>query len=224
MLAMNILEALQQRRSVRAFLEKEVEKEKIDAILAAASHAPSGANIQPWQVAVVSGETKKKLQTQVEKSFREGKRGQADYQYYPKKWNNPYKLRRIHCGKQMYTTLEIDRSDKQRKMDQWAANYRSFDAPVMLLFFMDGTLETGSYLDYGMFLQSIMLGALDQGLATCPQASLADYPEIIKTTLGYPQECILLCGMALGYEDKDASINSYRTPREELDSFTRYFT
>jgi nitroreductase len=221
---MNILNALQLRKSVRAFLDKEVNKEKIDTILAAASHAPSGANIQPWQVAVVSGETKKKIQTQIEKDFREGERGQADYQYYPKEWNNPYKLRRIHCGQQMYSTLQINRSDKQRKLDQWAANYRSFDAPIMLLFFMDATMETGSYLDYGMFLQSIMLAALDQGLATCPQASLADYPEIIKTALGYPQECILLCGMALGYEDKNAPINNYRTPREKTDSFTRYFT
>ena len=221
---MNILDALQQRKSVRAFLDQEVEKEKIDTILAAASHAPSGANIQPWQVAVVSGETKKRLQTQIEKNFREGKRGPADYQYYPKEWNNPYKLRRINCGQQMYSSLEIARSEKHRKREQWAANYRSFDAPVMLLFFMDATMETGSYLDYGMFLQSIMLAALDQGLATCPQASLADYPEIIKTALNYPQDSILLCGMALGYEDKEAPINSYRTPREKTDSFTRYFT
>ena len=221
---MNILDALQQRKSVRAFLDQEVEKEKIDTILAAASHAPSGANIQPWQVAVVSGETKKRLQTQIEKNFREGKRGPADYQYYPKEWNNPYKLRRINCGQQMYSSLEIARSEKKRKREQWAANYRSFDAPVMLLFFMDATMETGSYLDYGMFLQSIMLAALDQGLATCPQASLADYPELIKTTLNYPQDSVLLCGMALGYEDKEAPINSYRTPREKTDSFTRYFT
>ncbi len=221
---MNILDALQQRKSVRAFLDQEVEKGKIDSILAAASHAPSGANIQPWQVAVVSGETKKKLQEHIEKNFKEGKRGPADYQYYPKEWNNPYKLRRINCGQQMYSSLEIARSEKHRKRDQWAANYRSFDAPVMLLFFMDTTMETGSYLDYGMFLQSIMLAAMDQGLATCTQASLADYPEIIKTALDYPQDSVLLCGMALGYEDKEAPINSYRTPREKTDSFTRYFT
>ncbi len=221
---MNILDALQQRKSVRAFLDQEVEKGKIDSILAAASHAPSGANIQPWQVAVVSGETKKKLQEHIEKNFKEGKRGPADYQYYPKEWNNPYKLRRINCGQQMYSSLEIARSEKHRKRDQWAANYRSFDAPIMLLFFMDTTMETGSYLDYGMFLQSIMLAAMDQGLATCTQASLADYPEIIKTALDYPQDSVLLCGMALGYEDKEAPINSYRTPREKTDSFTRYFT
>jgi len=221
---MNTLKALQQRKSVRAFLDKEVEVEKINTILSAASHAPSGANTQPWQVAVVSGQTKKKLQTQIEQSFSLGERGNADYQYYPKKWDNPYKLRRIHCGQQMYDVLEIDRRDKQRRLDQWAANYRAFDAPVMLLFFMDRTMQTGSYLDYGMFLQSIMLAGVEPGLATWAQAALADNPEIIKTTLGYPQGTILLCGMALGYEDTEALINSYRTPREEINSFTQYFS
>ncbi|MEN8200005.1 MAG: nitroreductase [Thermodesulfobacteriota bacterium] len=221
---MNTLEALQQRRSVRAFLDREVQQETIDTILAAAGQAPSGANIQPWQVAVVSGATKKKLQETIEKLFNEGKRGKSDYQYYPTEWVQPYKGRRVDCGRQLYDALKIERQDKQRRLDQWAANYRSFDAPVMLLFFMDASMETGSYLDYGMFLQSLMLAAVDQGLATCTQAALADYPEVIKSLLGYPQETLLLCGMALGYEDKEAEINSYRTPREPVESFTRYFT
>jgi len=220
---MNIIEALQQRKSVRAFLNKEVEEKKIKAILSAASHAPSGANIQPWQVAVVKGKTKLTLQTLIEKAFRSGNPGKADYVYYPEKWTEPYKSRRIACGLQLYTTLNIARDDKQARQDQWAANFRSFDAPVMLLFFMDADMQTGSYMDYGMFLQSIMLAALDQGLATCPQAALADYADIIKTTLDYPDDSILLCGMALGYEDKDALVNSYRTPRERVDSFTKYF-
>jgi nitroreductase len=123
----------------------------------------------------------------------------------------------------MYKTLGISREDKERQVDQWAANYRAFDAPVMLLFFMDDVMQTGSYIDYGMFLQSVMLVAVDQGLATCPQASIADYAEIIKTELDYPEETILLCGMALGYEDEAALVNSYRTSREEVDSFTRYY-
>ena len=221
---MNILKSLQQRKSVRAFLDKEVEIEKINAILFAASHAPSGANIQPWQVAVVSGETKKKLQTQIEQRFRQGDRGKADYQYYPKEWIHPYKLRRINCGRLMYDTLQIKRPDKQRRLDQWAANYRAFDAPILLLFFREASMQTGSYIDCGMFLQSIMLAAVEQDLATCVQASFSDYPEIIKTILGYPKDTILLCGMAVGYEDKDALVNSYRTPREDISSFTRYFT
>ena len=220
---MNVIKALELRKSTRAFLSKEVEQEKITAILDAARHAPSGTNTQPWQVAVVEGETKIKLQTKLEAAFRAGDKGKADYHYYPDEWKQPYASRRMECGLLLYKTLGIARADKERQMNQWAANYRAFDAPVLLLFFMDNVLQTGSYIDYGMFLQSVMLVAVDQGLATCPQASIADYPEIIKAELDYPEETVLLCGMALGYEDKGALVNSYRTSREDVDSFTRYF-
>jgi len=220
---MNVIEALQQRQSVRAFLNKKVEDDKINTILSAARYAPSGTNTQPWQVAVVTGKTKEKLQTELESDFRKGYKEKADYQYYPEKWIEPYKSRRISCGLKMYSTLKIKREDKQRQLDQWAANYRAFDAPVMLVFFMDSCMQTGSFMDYGMFLQSIMLAAVEQGLATCPQASLAEYPEMIKTVLSYPQESILVCGMALGYEDKTALVNSYTTDREEVTSFTKFY-
>ncbi|MCW8875070.1 MAG: nitroreductase [Gammaproteobacteria bacterium] len=220
---MNVAEALQTRKSVRAFLDRDVEEDRIKTILDAARHAPSGANTQPWQVAVVSGKTKLELQTKIESSFRKGDKGRADYTYYPENWVEPYKSRRKACGLQLYSTLNIAREDKSRQLEQWTANYRAFDAPVMLLFFMDGHMQTGSFIDYGMFLQSIMLLAVEQGLATCPQAALADYSALIKTVLGYPPDHILLCGMSLGYEDKAALVNSYRTPREEADSFTRYF-
>jgi nitroreductase len=220
---MNVIEALEQRKSTRAFLSKGVEREKITAILDAARHAPSGTNTQPWQVAVVEGEAKIRLQTKMEAAFRAGDKGRADYHYYPDEWQPPYVSRRKECGLLMYKTLGITREDKLRQQDQWAANYRAFDAPVMLLFFMDDVMQTGSYIDYGMFLQSVMLAAVDLGLATCPQASIVDYAEIIKAELGYPENTVAICGMALGYEDKDALVNSYRTPREEVSSFTRYF-
>jgi len=123
----------------------------------------------------------------------------------------------------MYSTLGITREDTERQKQQWFANYRAFDAPVMLLFFIDNFLTEGSYMDYGMFLQSIMLAAVDEGLATCPQAALAEYPHIVREELGYDDSTILLCGMALGYEDTDATVNSYRTEREPVDQFTQFF-
>ena len=221
---MNVLDALKQRKSVRAFLDKTVEDETISAILDAARYSPSGANIQPWKVVVVTGETKKLLQEKIESSYRQGQIEKADYSYYPDKWVEPYNMRRIKCGLQMYSALGIKRNEKEKQKDQWAANYRAFDAPVMLLFFLDKHMQTGSYIDYGMFLQSIMLAATEQGLATCPQASLADFPDTIKSTLKYGENDILLCGMSLGYEDKEALVNSYRTDREELEKFTKYFT
>ena len=221
---MNVLEALEQRKSVRAFLNKAVDQEIIKTILSSAGKSPSGVNTQPWQVAVITGDKKEALQTNIEAAFRGGDRGKADYDYYPTQWLEPYKERRKTCGLQMYAALNIQRKDKDRQMDQWAANYRSFDAPVMLLFFMNGAMQTGSYMDYGMFMQSVMLAAVDQGLATCPLASLADYPHIIKPALDYPEDSLLLCGMALGYEDKEALINSYRTPREAVDTFTHFYS
>lgn len=220
---MQFSETILNRKSTRAFLDKPVELEKIQTILDLARHAPSGVNTQPWQVAVVQGETKKKLEEQLEQAFRSGSKANMDYQYYPKEWKEPFKSRRKECGLKMYSTLNISRDDKQRQLDQWAANYRAFDAPVALFFFLDASAEQGSYLDYGMFLQSVMLAAVDQGLASCPQAALTEYPQIVKTALEQDNNSVLICGMALGYEDKDALVNSYRTDREDYTSFTRFF-
>jgi nitroreductase len=220
---MNIHDALLKRKSVRAFEDKPVGREVIERLLEAARHAPSGANTQPWQVAVITGEKKQEIQQAMEARFRSGVRGKMDYQYYPEDWFSPFIERRRDCGQQLYSALGIDHKDKQRRMDQWAANYRSFDAPAVLYFFLDGRLCTGSFVDFGMFLQSLMLAAVGEGLATCPQAALGEYPDIVKQALGYPQDSILLCGMALGYEDKEAPVNSYRTPRQDVHTFTRFF-
>ncbi len=220
---MQFSETILNRKSTRAFLDKPVELEKIQTILDLARHAPSGVNTQPWQLAVVQGETKKRLDEQLEQAFRSGIKANMDYQYYPKRWEEPFKSRRKACGLKMYSTLNIERDDKQRQLDQWAANYRAFDAPVVLFFFLNEHAEQGSYLDYGMFLQSVMLAAVDQGLATCPQAALSEYPQIVKTALEQDDSSVLICGMALGYEDKDALVNSYRTDREDYTSFTRFF-
>lgn len=220
---MNIIEALRKRKSVRAYLEKPVEKEKIMNILRAARHAPSGTNAQPWQVAVVTGKKKDELTEAMEKAFRQDGIGAMDYNYYPLEWNEPYKKRRVSCGAQLYAALNIERKDRKGRIEQWIANYRAFEAPVILFFFLDSVMKKGSFLDYGMFIQSVMLAALEEGLATCPQAALGQYPKLIKDALGYDQETLLICGMALGYEDTGATVNNYRTPREEVEVFTHFF-
>jgi nitroreductase len=220
---MDVKTALAKRKSTRAFLNKEVPITTVNAILEQAKTAPSGVNTQPWKVAVLSGQSKKDLEQKMESEFRAGNKGIMDYQYYPEQWEAEYKQRRKACGLLMYSTLQIKREDKQRQLDQWAANYRAFDAPIMLLFFIDKVMEKGSYVDYGMFLQSIMLSAVEHGLATCPQAALAEYPEIVKKKLGYEDQ-VLICGMALGYEDTTEDVNNYRTGREDLDKLVRYFS
>ena len=220
---MNVSEALLKRKSVRAFLDKSVEKEKIEYILNHAKYAPSGVNTQPWQVSVVKGDTKRSIDTKMINAFINNEKDNMDYQYYPLDWYEPYKSRRKQTGLLMYKTLEITRDDKEKQLDQWAKNFDAFKAPVVLYFFIDKELEKGSYLDYGMFLQSVALVAVELGLATCIQAALAQYPDIVKDQLDIPKDKILLCGIALGYEDKEDIVNSYRTPRVELEEFTKFY-
>jgi len=220
---MKVSEALKERKSTRAFLKKEVSQALIQSILEDAKHAPSGVNMQPWHVCVVSGEKKHALETKVVEAFEQGQKEVMDYAYYPHTWEEPYKSRRKETGLLMYSTLGISKEDKERQKEQWKLNYRAFDAPVVLFFFIDARLEKGSYLDYGMFLQSVMLSAAEKGLATCPQAALAEYPSIVKKALDIKPNMLLLCGIALGYEDKEALINSYRTPRIALEEFVTFY-
>lgn len=221
---MDICRAIKERKSIRGFRQDDVGREVLEKVLEAARYAPSGANTQPWQVAVVSKATKKRLTEALIAAFREGREEQRDYDYYPVTWQEPFKRRRIACGVQLYNTLGIERKDREGRMAQWEANYRAFDAPVILFFFLDPSLAIGSYMDSGMFIQSVMLAAMGEGLATCPQAALSGYAPIVKEILGYPRDTILLCGMALGYEDKEALVNSYRTPREPVEHFTTFYS
>ncbi|WP_319558401.1 nitroreductase [Thiomicrorhabdus sp.] len=220
---LTVYSAVTQRHSVRAFLETPVEEEIIRRIIEAARHAPSGVNTQPWQVAVVSGAAKQRLQNAMLEKFQAGEHGKMDYAYYPDEWRAPYKQRRVETGKRLYGALQIERQNKEGQKAQWAANYRSFDAPVALYFFMDRSLQTGSFLDYGMFIQNVMLLAIEEGLGTCPQGALGEYPDIIRQELGYGADKLLVCGMALGYEDQEHPVNQYRTDREGVEDFTRFF-
>jgi nitroreductase len=220
---MDVYEALISRKSVRAFLNRAVEKEKIVSILKTSKHSPSGVNMQPWLVYVVSGKTKSKIEAKIIDAFENGEKANMDYAYYPMQWNEPYKSRRKSTGLLMYQTLKIAKDDKEKQKEQWKANYRAFNAPVVLYFFIDSSLEKGSWLDYGMFLQSVMLSATELGLGSCTQASLVEYPDIVREELHVGKDKILLCGMAIGYEDTNAVINSYRTDRVSLEEFTKFY-
>ncbi|DAB33198.1 MAG TPA: nitroreductase [Sulfurospirillum sp. UBA12182] len=220
---MTVKQALEKRKSVRAFLDKDVPTELIKELLNQAKLAPSGVNMQPWQICVVSGAKKRELETTLCQKFDDGIFDEMEYEYYPKVWQEPYKSRRKETGLLMYETLGITREDKERQHEQWKANYRAFDAPVVLLFFIDKHLEAGSYLDYGMFLQSFMLAATASGLATCPQAAYASYAKSIKEALHVKDDSILLGGIALGYEDEQALVNSYRTTRLKIEDFVRFY-
>jgi nitroreductase len=220
---MDTAEAIRKRQSTRAFLDRDVSDEIVTSILDTARWAPSGVNTQPWQVAVLRGQTKQRVGDDIIAARERGDAENPDYQYYPTEWADPYKTRRFECGMALYGALGIGREDKDKRKQAWYANYHFFGAPVGLLFFLDRQLSQGSWVDMGMFIQSVMLSAINHGLATCPQASLAEYPDIVRNALDIPRELALVCGMALGYPDEDAPVNNYRTTREPVEKFTRWF-
>ncbi|MBL8474220.1 MAG: nitroreductase [Rhodocyclaceae bacterium] len=208
------------RRSVRAFLPDAVPEAELDAILRAAARSPSGNNIQPWRVHVLTGTVRDKLVEEVCAAFdRQDGQHRSEYHYYPQQFFEPYLARRRRNGWSLYGLLGIPKGDRAASHAQHRRNFMFFDAPVGLMFTIDRRLELGSWLDYGMFLQSIMLAAVARGLATCPQAAWIDYHQIISSQLGFAPHEQLVCGMAVGYEDLSALVNSFETERADLAEF-----
>ena len=220
---MNTLEVMQQRASCRAFLDQPVDKDKIRKILDAARWAPSGVNTQPWQVVVVQGQIKDAITRALIEAREAGLPATADYPYYPEQWIEPYKGRRKASGLALYSALGIGRDDHEAQKQAWYNNYRFFGAPVGLFFFIDKAMNQGSWMDLGMFIQNVMLAATELGLATCPQASFADYPTQIRQVLNLTDDHLLACGMSLGYADAAHPANSYRTEREPVDAFCQWY-
>jgi len=220
---MEATEAIRNRKSVRAFLDKPVPDRVITEILECARWAPSGANTQPWHVAVLTGETKRQLGDALAKRRADGEKPLPDYDYYPTQIEEPYIARKYACGRALYSALGIERKDIEARKAQWAKNYHCFGAPVALLFFIDAILAKGSWVDTGMFIQNVMLAARSHGLETCPQAALAEYPDVARDLLNIPDSKKLICGIALGHADYDDPSYQYRTDREPVDNFTRWY-
>jgi nitroreductase len=221
--------AITSRFSTRAFLAKPVPRETIEEILQVARRAPSGTNTQPWKVYVLQGESLRGLSDkvcaahdaiyanpQLAEEYRE------EYEYYPRKWISPYIDRRRENGWSLYGLLGITRGDKDKMHAQHQRNYRFFDAPLGFMFTVDRVLERGSLVDYGMFLQNIMVAARARGLHTCPQAAWNGYAKIVLPHIGAGRDEMLVCGMSMGYADEAALVNSFHTPREPAASFTHW--
>jgi nitroreductase len=217
--------ALTTRRAVRAFLPTPVPRADIEAILEAASRAPSGTNTQPWKVYVLTGDALAWLSRDLLAAYDDPQRDeryQEEYAYYPRQWQSPFIDRRRKIGWDMYGLLGIGKSDKARMHEQHSRNFRFFDAPVGLLFTIDRSLERGSWLDYGMFLQAIMTAARGRGLDTCPQAAFTQFHRLIGEHLGLPANEQLVCGMSLGFADPNAPVNTLRTEREPIAGFVHF--
>ncbi len=216
-------EAITSRRSLRAFKADPISRETVEDILRVSSRAPSGTNMQPWKVTVVTGDAKARLSTAVLEAFNAGGDDhKQEYKYYPDRFPEPYQSRRRKVGWDMYGLLGIVKGDSERMHAQHARNHLFFDAPVGMIFTIDRSLEIGSWLDYGMFLQNIMVAARGRGLDTCPQAAFAPYHKIIRQELGISEDEIVICGMSLGYADHSAIENTLQTDRVPVDEFARF--
>jgi nitroreductase len=217
--------AITSRHSMRAFLPTPVARETVEAILRIAARAPSGTNTQPWQVHVLTGAAKQRLSERIGAIYEnpaELAEHEREYDYYPKEWTSPYIERRRKVGWDLYALLGIAKTDKDAMHRQHGRNYRFFDAPVGLIFSIDRVLQQGSWLDYGMFLQNIMVAARARGLHTCPQAAFTQFHRVIADELRFRPEQMLVCGMALGYADPAAVENSLVTERAEVSEFARF--
>ena len=190
-----------------------------------AARAPSGTNTQPWKVYVLTGEARAALSRKVAAAYddpAERATHSEEYAYYPTEWKSPFIDRRRKVGWDLYSLLGIAKTDKARMHAQHRRNYEFFDAPVGLIFTIDRAMQQGSWLDYGMFLQSIMVAARGRGLDTCPQAAFTQFHRIICPLIGAPDNEQLVCGMSLGHADMGAVENTLVTDRDPIGSFVRF--
>lgn len=216
-----ILEAITNRSSKRAYLSKPVSKEIQEKILKAASMTPSGANMQPWIVYAISDkEVLKNIGDAIIEKMEAGVEHDQFIQYYPIKWKNPYKKRRIETGVGLYTLMEVDRKDTQKRTEMWHDNFRWFGAPTVFFVFTDEALidnAQGALIDCGAYMQSIMLAAKEFDLDTCPQGSTTEFGKVVANVLNTPDNLALLYSVVIGYADEDAKINSYQPVRAPIE-------
>jgi nitroreductase len=218
-------DAITSRRSMRAYLPTPVPRETIEDILQVASRAPSGTNTQPWKVHVLTGASLEALGASILAAHDDpavAATHTEEYAYYPTQWQSPYIDRRRKVGWDLYGLLGLAKTDKAGMHRQHGRNYTFFDAPVGLIFTIDRVMQQGSWLDYGMFLENIMVAARGRGLDTCPQAAFTQYHRLIAEHLGLGAHEMVVCGMALGHADPQAVENTLVTERAPVSAFTTF--
>ena len=220
---MNVTDAVRSRMSCRAFLDTPVPLGTLREILDIAKQAPSGGNLQPWQVHVLAGQALREFVGLIRSKLPSQPQGEGtEYAVYPANLKEPYRSRRYQCGEDLYATIAVGREDKLRRLAQFARNYEFFGAPAAMFFVIDRIMGAGQWADVGMFMQNVMLLARELDLHTCPQESWASWHRSVTEFLGLPPEHMLFCGMAIGYRDDSAPINRLRTARVPLEEFARF--
>lgn len=221
---MTVTEAVLSRRSVRAFLNRPVPLPLIEQILTKASRAPSGGNVQPWQIYVISGDALRRFNARMAERLAQSAEGDLplEYEVYPKPLKAPYRDYRFKNGEDYYGLAGIPRENKAGRARFFANNYSFFGAPVALFCFIDRQMGPPQWSDLGMFLATVMLLARESGLDSCAQECWSRYHRTVREFLSAPEEWMLFCGMAIGYKDEDAPVNRMRADRAPLDQFCRF--
>lgn len=215
--------ALHERRSVRAYLDRDVPRPVLERILASAARAPSGNNTQPWQVEVLTGPARRRLSAAILAERAAGTDlPPREYEYYSAVWPEPFLSRRRENGWALYGLIGVKRGDREGARAHHDRNYDFFGAPVGLIVSVDRRLGDGAYIDVGLFLQSLAVAAVAEGLATCLQAAFIPHHATIRAVLGLDAGQKIICGVALGYEDPAHPANALRTPREPVSGFARF--
>jgi nitroreductase len=220
---MRVADAVAARFSARAYLDQPVPPEVIERILDRARRAPSGGNLQPWQVYVVSGDSLRKLIGKIRRKALLKPRGEKpEYDVYPSGLHEPYRSRRYKCGEDLYAALGIPREDKPARWRQFAKNLQAFGAPAVLFFSIDRAMGKNQWAHLGMFMQTVMLLAVEEGLHTCPQEAWSAFHGTVAKFIGLPGEQMFYCGMSIGFADLDHPINQWRTERAPLNEIARF--
>lgn len=217
--------AITSRHSIRAFLPTPIEREDVASMLAVASRAPSGSNTQPWKAYVLTGSRLKAMSDDIVQAFLDPDQDSKfteEYRYYPDIWQAPYIDRRRKVGIGLYSLLGLGKTDKVGMKQQHARNFKFFDAPVGMVFTVDRTMNQGSWLDFGCFLQNLMVAARGRGLDTCPQAAFNRFHPIIRQHATVPDDQIIMCCLAMGYADQSKIENTLISEREPVSGFTTF--
>jgi nitroreductase len=214
---MNITDAVQERKSIRAFSSKLIPNSLIAELLKKASRAPSGGNLQPWKIYIINDESMKKFLT-FQKNWSAPETPQ--YDIYPKNLKEPYRSSRYQLGEQMYDLLGISREDKDSRIQQVLKNFNFFQAPAALFCFVDRQMGPPQWSDLGMFLQTFMLLAQEQGVGTCAQEAWAMKCESVSEFVGAGEDEMLFCGMSIGYKDNTAIVNELNSERRPLEEWS----
>ncbi|MSP43585.1 MAG: nitroreductase [Alphaproteobacteria bacterium] len=215
---MNVTEAVRARKSVRAFLPKQVPDDTLRQILIDAARAPSGGNVQPWKTYVLTGDARNELVKRITDQWAGGKRGEGtEYKIYPDDLGEPYMTRRRVVGFKLYELAGVGRDDKVARMKQMFRNFELFDAPVCMIFTIDRNMGPPQWADLGMYIQTVALVAMDHGLETCMQEAWASWHKTLTETLSIPGHEMVFCGIAMGYEDTSATVNTLRSERAGLE-------